>query len=232
MDANRSEGRKVNFLPDGKVTLVDTMGSDLTVVNAARVSFNKHVDTVGEADRGLIRFLIENRHGTPFEHVTFTFHVHCPIFVAREWQRHRIGSFSEVSGRYSELEPVFWLPEQLRRQVGKAGAYTFEDITDGSVHAEGRDGISFAYENAWASYQDLIEMGVAKEVARAVLPVGTFTQFYWSVNLRSLFNFLSLRNAPQAQREIRVLAQQVEDIVSAHMPETMSTWRTAGGTAV
>jgi thymidylate synthase (FAD) len=76
MDANRSEGRKVNFLPDGKVTLVDTMGSDLTVVNAARVSFNKHVDTVGEADRGLIRFLIENRHGTPFEHVTFTFHAH------------------------------------------------------------------------------------------------------------------------------------------------------------
>ena len=222
----------MEFRSKGSVSIQDYMGDDCTIVNAARVSFNKHVDTVGEADRGLIRFLIENRHGTPFEHVTFTFHVHCPIFVAREWQRHRIGSFSEVSGRYSELEPVFWLPEQLRRQVGKAGAYTFEDITDGFVHAEGRDGISFAYENAWASYQYLIEMGVAKEVARAVLPVGTFTQFYWSVNLRSLFNFLSLRNAPQAQAEIRELAQDVETLVSHRLPETMAAWRTAGGTAV
>lgn len=232
MDANRSEGRKVNFLPDGKVTLVDTMGSDLTVVNAARVSFNKHVDTVGEADRGLIRFLIENRHGTPFEHVTFTFHVHCPIFVAREWQRHRIGSFSEVSGRYSELAPVFWVPEVPRTQRGKAGAYHFTPIGDPVVQARTNITLEALYGLAWQAYEALLSDGVAKEVARTVLPVGTFTQFYWSVNLRSLFNFLSLRNAPQAQREIRVLAQQVEDIVSAHMPETMSTWRTAGGTAV
>jgi thymidylate synthase (FAD) len=120
----------------------------------------------------------------------------------------------------------------LRRQVGKAGAYTFEDITDKFVHAEGRTDISFAYENAWASYQYLIEVGVAKEVARTVLPVGTFTRFYWTVNLRSLFNFLSLRNAPQAQAEIRELAQDVETLVSHRLPETMAAWREAGGTAV
>jgi thymidylate synthase (FAD) len=223
----------VEFRSKGSVSIQDYMGDDCTIVNAARVSFARNgTFEIGGAERGLIRFLLENRHGTPFEHVTFTFLVECPIFVAREWFRHRIGSFNEVSGRYSELAPVFWVPEVPRTQRGKAGAYHFTPIGDPVVQARTNITLEALYGLAWQAYEALLSDGVAKEVARTVLPVGTFTRFYWTVNLRSLFNFLSLRNAPQAQAEIRELAQQVEDIVSAHMPETMSTWRTAGGTAV
>jgi thymidylate synthase (FAD) len=223
----------VEFRSKGSVSLQDYMGDDCTIVNAARVSFARNGPLeVGDAERGLIRFLLENRHGTPFEHVTFTFLVECPIFVAREWFRHRIGSFNEVSGRYSELAPVFWVPDTPRAQRGKAGAYHFAPIDDPEVRARTFITLKALYGLAWQAYEAILSDGVAKEVARTVLPVGTFTRFYWTVNLRSLFNFLSLRNAPQAQAEIRELAQDVETLVSHRLPETMAAWREAGGTAV
>ncbi|MEM3008401.1 MAG: FAD-dependent thymidylate synthase [Nitrososphaerales archaeon] len=208
-----------NISTFGSVTLEDYHGSDLSVVNAARVSFAKRSDTLSEADKKLIAFLMRECHGTPFEHNSFTFNIKAPIFVAREWMRHRIGSFNEWSGRYSELECNFYIPERMRTQVGKPGAYTFEDI-EGMVNNLAKDAMEASYDFAWSVYRYLLSMDVAKEVARMVLPLGIYTQFYWTVNARSLMNFLSLRNSPQAMKEIREYAQKVESLWAEKMPVT------------
>lgn len=203
----------------GFVRLDGALASDLSVVNAARVSFNMHKDAMDESDEGLIRFLMRERHGTPFEHNAFRFHISCPIFVMREWIRHRIGSFNELSGRYTELKPEFYIPQYVRTQVGKPGAYTFESVDD--VYAETvRQDMDNVYTYAYDSYRRLVSEGVAKEVARMVLPVGIKTEFYWTVNARSLMNFLSLRNQEQAQYEIREYAKAVELFFAQQMPVT------------
>jgi thymidylate synthase (FAD) len=201
------------------VALIDSMASDLHVVNAARVSFAKRVTAMSDAEAGLIRYLMKHRHGTPFEHGAFMFRVTCPIFVAREWFRHRIGSFNEQSGRYSELEMDFFLPEHARTQVGKPGAYSFEEM-GAEQTARAHEIMSTAYTAAAEAYQSLLELGVAKELSSRVLPTATKTQFIWTVNPRSLMNFISLRNAPQAQFEIRQYAQDIEAHFRDLMPET------------
>lgn len=232
-----------------KVELIDKMGSDLTVVNAARVSYAKesqyeygpvvmHEDTgergrskhLKSSDEGLICFLARERHGTPFEHVVFTFRVKVPIFVAREWFRHRIGSFNEVSGRYVEMEPNFYMPDvkHVRTQTGKPGAYQVEPIGDPDVVRKVLRKLEVSYCEAYADYQELLEMGVAKELARTVLPVGLETEFYWTVNLRSLTNFLSLRTAPNALQEIRDMALEVEQLVTPFVPVCMDAWNQGG----
>lgn len=218
------------WLPEGfEVKLVGANADDLMVVNSARVSFGQRSEGLTEADKGLINFLMRERHGTPFEHNSFTFYVKCPIFVAREWFRHRIGSFNEFSARYAEMPPEFWSPEAsaMRQQVGKPGSYSFEPI-DSSLAAHAAEVISAAQAEAFAAYNDLISLGVAKEVARAVLPVGAFTKFYWTVNARSLMNFLSLRTTEHAQREIRQCAFTIEDIFQRTMPVTHAAWRANG----
>lgn len=205
----------------GDVRLDAWMADDLSVVNSARVSFGKQVKEMGDADKGLINFLMRERHGTPFEHNSFRFHVQCPIFVAREWFRHRIGSFNEFSGRYAEFDPVGYLPsvEEMRTQVGKPGSYTFEPI-DTDTAKTAQNYIHDAYTESFATYEKLLEAGIAKEIARIVLPVGVMTEFYWTVNARSLMNFISLRNAQSAQYEIRILALGVEQFFAAKMPIT------------
>jgi thymidylate synthase (FAD) len=220
-DSTSANLDQIDVLDHGFVRLDAAMADDLSVVNAARVSFAQHTDELGERDQGLIRFLMRERHGTPFEHNAFRFHVKCPIFVCREWQRHRIGSFNEWSARYSQLEPEFYLPaaEDVRTQVGKPGAYTFEQV-DGALAESVRDSQRAVYEQAYATYQELIEQGIAKEIARNVLPVAIYTQFYWTINARSLMNFVSLRNAQTAQREIRRYADAVERLFARHMPVT------------
>src|SRR3712207_5569561 len=127
-----------------------------------------------------IRFLMRDRHGTPFEHNAFRFHVRCPIFVAREWFRHRVGSFNEFSMRYARATDDFYVPEpdDVRTQVGKPGAYSFEPV-EGDLAAETRDELREAYDAAYDTYERLVERGVARELARAVLPVGAYTEFYW-----------------------------------------------------
>jgi thymidylate synthase (FAD) len=220
-DSRVAEVDRIDVLDHGFVRLDAAMADDLSVVNAARVSFAQHVDELGERDQGLIRFLMRERHGTPFEHNSMRFHIKCPIFVCREWQRHRIGSFNEWSARYSQLDPEFYVPEpeDVRTQVGKPGAYTFEQLD--AEAAEGvRDAQRAVYEQAYATYQAMIEQGVAKEIARNVLPVAIYTQFYWTVNARSLMNFVSLRNAETAQREIRRFAEAVESLFARCMPIT------------
>src|SRR5262249_21291567 len=153
---------------------------------------------------GLIRFLMRERHGTPFEHNAFRFHVRCPIFVAREWFRHRVGSFNEFSMRYARATDDFYVPaaEDVRTQVGKPGSYSFEPVS-GALAQETRQTLRRVYRSAYEAYERMVEQGVAREIARAALPVGAYTEFYWTVNARSLMNFVSLRNSEAAQREMR-----------------------------
>jgi thymidylate synthase (FAD) len=215
----------IPVLDHGFVRLDGCMADDLSVVNAARVSFAQRSEEMGERDHGLIRFLMRERHGTPFEHNAFRFHVKLPIFVMREWARHRIGSFNEWSARYSQLEPEFYIPEaqDVRTQVGKPGSYSFDPV-DPELAEHTRSTQRAVYEHAYAAYVDLLDQGVAKEVARNVLPVAIYTQFYWTVNARSLMNFLSLRNAATAQREIRHYAAAVEQLFAQTMPITHSAF--------
>ncbi len=221
MEAAAQVGDTIELLDHGFVRLDGALADDLSVVNAARVSFAARVEEMSERDEGLVRFLMRERHGTPFEHNAFRFHVKCPIFVAREWMRHRTNSFNEWSARYSQLEPEFYLPaaEDVRTQIGKPGAYTFDPV-DPALAEETRDAQQAVYEQAYATYESLLAKGVAKEVARNVLPVAIYTQFLWTVNARSLMNFCSLRNAETAQREIRRYAEAVERFFAGAMPVT------------
>jgi thymidylate synthase (FAD) len=219
----------VSVLDHGFVRLDDAMADDLSVVNGARVSFARHKDVMDESDEGLIRFLMRDRHGTPFEHNSFRFHIRCPIFVAREWMRHRVGSFNEFSLRYAKATDDFYVPEadDVRSQVGKPGAYSFEPVPD-EVAEVTREKLQAVYDAAYQAYEELVELGVARELARSALPVGAYTEFYWTINARSLMNFLSLRNAETAQREIRRYAQACELFLEQLMPVTYAAF-VAGG---
>jgi thymidylate synthase (FAD) len=214
-------GQTIQVLDHGFVRLDGVLADDLSVVNAARVSFARRKEVMDESDEGLIRFLLRERHGTPFEHNSFRFHVRCPLFVAREWFRHRVGSFNEFSMRYARATDDFYVPEpeDVRSQVGKPGAYSFEPVDD-ELAERTRAELQDVYDHAYATYERLVEAGVARELARSVLPVGAYTEFYWTVNARSLMNFVSLRAAETAQREIRRYAEAVERFLAEHMPVT------------
>ena len=222
----------IRVLDHGFVRLDDAMADDLSVVNGARVSFARHKDELDDSDQGLIRFLMRERHGTPFEHNAFRFHVRCPIFVAREWFRHRVGSFNEFSLRYARATDDFYVPEpeDVRTQIGKPGAYSFEPVSDELAETT-REELRAVYEAAYRTYEQLVERGVARELARSVLPVGAYTEFYWTVNARSLMNFLSLRNSETAQREIRRYAEACERFLEAKMPVTYGAFLANGRTA-
>jgi thymidylate synthase (FAD) len=211
----------IRVLDHGFVRLDAAMADDLSVANSARVSFGRRKEELDDSDRGLIRFLMRERHGTPFEHNAFRFHIRCPLFVAREWFRHRVGSFNEFSMRYARATDDFYVPEaeDVRTQVGKPGAYSFEPVSD-ELAEETREQLQEVYEQAYAAYEQLVEKGVARELARAVLPVGAYTEFYWTVNARSLMNFISLRAAESAQREIRRYAEACERYLAECMPVT------------
>ncbi len=192
---------RIEVLDRGFVELIDHMGDDTSVVRAARIC---HASQPGdeEQDRRLIEFLMKNRHETPFEHVTFTFHIKCPIFVARQWMRHRIASYNELSGRYTEYEDEFYLP-------GK------ERLDEQSIQK-----MKEVYEFSYKTYQELVESGVRKEIARMVLPTALYTRFIWTVNARSLMNFLSLRADSHAQWEMQQYALAVAQIFKAICPKS------------
>lgn len=250
--------------PSGmRVELVDWMGNDLAIVDAARVSYGKssayeqwrlnpenfqfekklseldHTMWLGEEesfhnwhlclsakDAGLINFLMRERHGTPFEMVQFKFRVKAPIGVIWEWVRHRIASYNIMSTRYVEWDNDYYIPEaeEWRRAVGKQGNYAYEPITDGSQLTISQEYVE-AMEAAFRHYGLLLEQGLAKEVARNVLPMGAMTEMIWSVNLRSLFNFLSLRTDSRALQEIQITARMVQDLASVVVPEAMQLWK-------
>lgn len=189
---------------------------------------------LSEKDEGLLRSLARNRHGTPFEVVYFHFHVDTNIRVSREWFRHRIGSFNEMSTRYMKMDKFgaadCFMPEgdAIRSDVGKAMSYVKEPITDPNVVKDITAEMDYAYDTAMSVYKDLLKQGVSREVAAYVLPLGFKTAFYWTVNLRSIFNFLNLRNAPTALLEIRQEAVQVEKIVKQIVPIAYDEWNKNG----
>jgi thymidylate synthase (FAD) len=222
----------IPVLDHGFVRLDEAMADDLSVVNGARVSFARHKTEMDDSDAGLIGFLMRSRHGSPFEHNAFRFHVRAPIFVAREWFRHRFSSFNEFSMRYAKATEDFYVPEpeDVRTQVGKPGAYSFEPVSD-EVAETTREELRQVYATAYATYERLVELGVARELARAVLPVGAYTEFYWTVNARALMNFLSLRNSENAQREIRRYAEACERFFAERMPVTYEAFVASGRTA-
>jgi len=207
-------GDKNKILDHGFVRLVEHMGDDLSIVQAARVSYGQG-SKGHEKDRKLLRYLIEHEHGTPFEMVVFKFHVKCPIFVMRQWIRHRIGSFNEISARYTEMEEEFYVPDTFRgpTQSNKQGSEQVD-----LDHLALADKLKQHYQAAYQDYQSFLKAGVAKEMARMILPVALYTQFYWSVNARSLMNFLKLRDSCDAQFEIRQYAVAIRKIFNEILP--------------
>jgi thymidylate synthase (FAD) len=233
--------QEIVFRDDMTVELVKSSASDADVIWAARVSTagETTLEKVGESserDAGLINYLARERHGSPFEHTSMTFFVSAPIFVFREFMRHRIASYNEESGRYRELRPVFYIPNKDRKlvQVGKTGAYTFVDGTpeqlDVTVNAI-KETCIVAYDN----YQKILASGVAREVARAVLPVTLYSSMYVTMNARALMNFLSLRtSSPDShfpsypQREIEMVAEKMEKHFAELMPMTYAAFQKSG----
>lgn len=210
----------VSVLDKGFLALDGALASDLAVVNGARVSFNQESDELTARDEGLIRFLIRERHGSPFEHGYFRFLVKAPLFVVREHHRHRAGhSYNEWSGRYSKMDAEFYVPDNVRTQIGKPGSYSFEPVEE-DVRESTRREIEENAVRAFEAYERMLEQGVAKEVARAVLPLSTYTKYYWSCNPRSLMHFCGLRNHENAQYEIRKYAAAAESFLERLMPIT------------
>jgi thymidylate synthase (FAD) len=234
-------GEEIIFRDDMSVELVKSSASDADVIWAARVSTagDKSLEDVGAdpaKSEGLINYLARERHGSPFEHTSMTFFISAPIFVFREFMRHRIASYNEESGRYRELKPVFYIPSKERKlvQIGKAGAYTFVDGTpeqfDITVAA-----IKETCNLAYANYQKMLVAGVAREVARAVLPVTLYSSMYVTMNARALMNFLSLRTAREGshfpsypQREIEMVAEKMEAHFAKLMPITYGAFQKSG----
>lgn len=240
---------EIEFVDHSTVQLVKSNASDLDVAMAAWVSnfgsggnpklpdgldyytLASSYESQRKQDgmkrvEGLINFLYRERHMSPFEHGSFTFFVDTPIFVAREFMRHRTFSYNETSGRYKELEPRFYLINDDRPvvQKGKVGAYRFDGGSAeqyGNVYAAS----TLSYMHSWNSYQQMLDKGVAREVARNVLPVGTMTQFYATANPRNVMQFLLLRNDPNALAEIREVAEKIEAIFAEEMPLTYKAFK-------
>lgn len=219
-------GEEIRVLDHGFVRLDACMADDLSVANAARVSFGKRKEVMEDADHKLIGFLMRDRHGSPFEHNAFRFHIKAPIFVFREWQRHRIASYNELSGRYVKFEnPDFYVPEEFRQRVegSKPGAYQYEKWKGGGKQAQAL--MLRHYQDCLDLYNHYVDGGMATEQARLVLPLGLYSEMYWTTNARSMMNFLSLRNEEQAQWEIRQYAMVVEELFAEQMPTTADSFR-------
>ena len=225
----------IKFSSEMDVELVDHMGSDKSVIRAAKVStLNDQNETTDEYR--FIKFLMHGRHMSPFEHCVATFRIDAPIFVWREFMRHRTLSFNEQSGRYTEMRPKFYVTDEHRPlvQTGKAGEYTFVEGSDDQKDVT-QLYISDVSISAWTHYQGLLEHGVAKEVARMVLPVNIYSTAYVTGKLRNWLQFLSLRthqaNAlfpSYPQREIEMVADQIEDQLWELYPNTMTAWNNEG----
>lgn len=207
-------------LDKGFCRLDGAFADDLSVVNAARVSFAVRHKEMEKGDKELIHFLMKNRHGTPFESNFIRFHVKAPIFVFREWHRHRIGiSINEQSARYSKLNDDFYVPSNVRSQVGKPGHYTYEPAPS-ELKEPFRQELEEKCKIQYEAYEKAMDAGIAKEQARLFLPTNIYSEMIWSCNARSLMAFLSLRNTDKAQWEIRQYAIAMEEFFLELMPIT------------
>ena len=213
------------------VALIDHMGSDLTVVNAARVSLDKHVEELREADKKLITFLAANKHSSPFRHVMFQFRITAPEFIARQAFKHNVGinassgefqnqsdSWNEISMRYVTMKSIY-VPKVWRKapEEKRQGSSLTETLDDGTqkrcmqIYQEATD-------SAMCAYDELLKLGVAREMARMVLPLSIETKWYWTMSLQAVVHFVKLRKAPEAQLEIQELATQMEKLVAPLVP--------------
>lgn len=215
------------YLSHGFVRLVEHHGSDLSIVNAARVSYGDS-SKGPEKDERLLRYLLANKHTSPFEHVVFTFHVKCPIFIARQWMRHRTGSYSEISYRYTEPKMEFFIPD-IWRQQGDGN----KQMSGGTFNP--LDGAEFdvlymtSIERAVDIYRNFVGSGMARELARAVLPVSLYTEFYFTMDLHNLMHFLGLRLHEHAQPEIRRYAEDIVYAITPVIPTTLKIWKELNG---
>ncbi|MDR2696877.1 MAG: FAD-dependent thymidylate synthase [Holophagales bacterium] len=213
----------ISVLDRGFVRLIDHMGTDLTVVNAARVSFGKRKKTFDDKDAELVSYLADHEHTAPFRHAYLTFHVKAPIFVFRQWMKHRVASeFNEISGRYVEFSPDdFYIPEHFRRQaqLNKQGS-------EGAIPEKNRRAAAKTYSeacrNSVKQYKALIEMGVCREQARCVLPLAMYSEVYWTASLQSVAHFLRLRLDLHAQWEIRQFAMAVRELTEPIFPKSLN----------
>lgn len=223
------EHEYIDVLGEGFVGLRYVCAGDEMVVNSARVLSDKCViDPMMPRDVDLINGMMQGRHGTPFEHNMFHFHVKAPIFVYRQWHRHRIGSFNEQSMRWTEATPDFYIPEAEDVRKVEDGAkkieYRYQPLDDAQVVASFRQNLLEYQEWSYRLYQGAIENGIAPEQARFYLPTTLFVEMVWTVNARALMNFLSLRNEDHAQWEIRQYAKVTESFFAKIMPKTFNAW--------
>ena len=222
MSRRLSRRAEIPVLDKGFVRLVDAMGDDAAVVLAARVSYAGGLKGE-EQDRKLIHFLLRHQHMTPFEHAIFKFHCKTPIFVMRQWIRHRAGSFNEKSARYAEAVDEFYFPDKWRapatanKQASRENGRIDSPLADRLL----RDNCRQSY----AAYQNLLRAGVAREMARMALPVNLYTEFYWTVNARNLMHFINLRADAAAQWEIQKYAEALAELFKARMPWTWEAFR-------
>ncbi|MEV1174401.1 FAD-dependent thymidylate synthase [Nonomuraea sp. NPDC049784] len=238
---NAEPETEITFRSDVDVELVKAAASDADVLWAARVSTKgesslAEVEADPQRSKGLINFLMRDRHGTPFEHSSMTFYVSAPIFVFREFMRHRTFSYNEESGRYRKLTPVFYVPGPDRKlvQEGKPGKYVFKDGT-AEQHKLVTEATQESCRQSYRAYLEMLEAGVAREVARTVLPVGLYSSMYATCNARALMNFLSLRVKREdsafpsfPQREIEMVAEKMEALWAELMPLTHEAFEANG----
>lgn len=222
----------IQLRSDIKVEYIDHMGSDTMIAKAARVSTGKDQEA-NDKITGLINYLARERHTSPFEHSALTVRIEAPIFVAREAMRHRTFSFNEISGRYAKLKPEFYAPDEERPLINTgSGAHpSIEFSTDDGLVDQVEIEHVRTCRQAWYNYESMLELGVATEVARNVLPVGTYTAWYMTGNLHAWFNFLYLRDGEvgHPQNEIVQLAQQVWPIIEEHWPIAAKAWKEKNG---
>lgn len=212
-------GKEFKVLNHGFVRLVDYMGGDESIVQAARVSYGKGTKTVSE-DRTLIRYLMRHQHTTPFEMVEFKFHVKLPIFVARQWIRHRTANVNEYSGRYSIMPEEFYLPEEsaIKYQSKSNKQGRDSDEVPPEIRKRVLEILTTGQRSSFEGYQEMLDYDIARELARINLPLSLYTQWYWKIDLHNLLHFLKLRLDKHAQYEIRCYAEKIAEIVKIVVP--------------
>ena len=210
----------------GWVGLIDHLGTESTIVNAARVSFGKLKSEMEERDVKLLEYLIANRHTSPLEHMVFTFSIHCPLFVRGQWHRHRTWSYNEISRRYTEIDMEFYTPAELRRQSENNRQASFSDPDfDGSALAQE---IGKHNQASLELYEKLLASGVCREQARGVLPQNMMVTFWGTVDLSNLLHFLELRDSDHAQWEIREYAVAIKKLIKPIIPNVASYFAAKG----
>lgn len=224
------ENQITNVLDHGFVRLVDHMGNDLSVVRAARVSYDAawRAGEDEKSDEKLINYLWKNKHTTPFESVTFTFEVFAPIFVFRQWHRHRTISVNELSARYKELPEVYYIPspEIVGTQAikNKQGREIINDEEILAIRANECSQLDYACKRSFETYRKLLASGWPRELARSVLPVNTYSHMFVTTNLLNLLKFLTLRCDSHAQYEIRVYADAMRELIRPIVPVCVAAW--------